>query len=233
MAIKVCPNGHHYNTDDNDSCPYCEQSNSGGSFNWSEVDISENTSAMGGGWDRRTAPVGGFGRTGSAATGDWDIPTQEIGESGRGKPWTRGTGEETEEFPGSVDPGPTQEEWRKEYQHQPVVGWLVCIEGPDKGRDFGLHGAKSTIGRRGDSAVCLTDPKISRNGYPALVVYDDRKLHRFYLVSGNASSHNLVELNGEMLLGQSILNPYDEIQIEDSVMVFVPFCGEDFNWKAN
>ena len=128
--------------------------------------------------------------------------------------------------------GATEPFWNKdEYSSQPVVGWLVCIEGQDKGKDFCLHGAKCTIGRHRTSSVVLSDPHISREGYPALVVYDERKTHRFYLASGDAASHNNVELNGNMLLGQSVLNPYDEIRIEDTALVFVPFCGDDFYWE--
>src|SRR5881394_738435 len=26
---------------------------------------------------------------------------------------------------------------------EPVVGWLVCVEGPDRGRDFRLHAEKN------------------------------------------------------------------------------------------
>ena len=40
-------------------------------------------------------------------------------------------------------------------------------------------------------------------------------------------------LSGELLLGQKVINPYDEIRIEDSVLVFVPFCGDDFYWQNN
>ena len=129
-------------------------------------------------------------------------------------------------------PGVTEPYWNKaEYSSQPVVGWLVCIEGKDKGKDFCLHGAKSSIGRHQSSSVVLSDTRISREGFPALIVYDDRKTHRFYLASGDAASHNNVELNGNMLLGQSELNPYDEIRIENTVLVFIPFCGDDFYWK--
>ncbi len=206
MSIKVCPNGHHYNTDDNSECPICAQSKSKSSFDWTAADLSDDTSAMGG-WNRKTENDEGFWHSYYSFIPDTDLGAND------------------------ADPGPATEEYRNEYQQQPVVGWLVCIDGPDKGKDFCLHGAKSAIGRRMESAVRLTDLKISREGYPALIVYDDRKTHRFYLASGDASSHNNVELDGNMLLGQILLNPYAEIRIEDTVLVFIPFCGEDFHWK--
>jgi len=47
----------------------------------------------------------------------------------------------------------------------PVVGWLVCIEGPDKGRDYRILKGNSSIGRgataqiriMGDSSVSKED----------------------------------------------------------------------------
>lgn len=231
MIDKVCPNGHHYNPDDNDRCPYCEKVNS---YNdeWSEeIDIPEKTSLLGG-WNNPTEQVNdrdfrtqaiGFQNNGNRKTSETDDRTRPV--NGNGFVWTP---------PNDLDSDHTSTSWsREEYQQQPVVGWLVCIEGPDTGKDFPLHGAKSTIGRSQQSSVCLTDPKISRTGYPALIVYDDRKTHHFYLVSGDASSQNNVELDGNMLLGQSIIEPYSEIRIEDTALVFVPFCGDDFFWKMN
>lgn len=219
MAIKVCPNGHHYNTDDNPTCPYCDRANNGSDFEWSEMDISSTAVS-------KTAPIG------SNLNSNWNGKTEPItphGESYFGETVPIINERKTKDVQDSY---PTQPSWNNtEYQHQPVVGWLVCIEGPDKGKDFCLHGAKSTIGRRKDSSVVLNDPRISRNGFPALVVYDDRKTHKFYLASGDAASENNVELDGNMLLGQSIIKPYDEIRIENTVLVFVPFCGDEFFWK--
>ena len=52
MAIKVCPNGHRYDTDTNRTCPYCNSAQSDSNFNWSEMDATEPS---------RTEPIGGFG----------------------------------------------------------------------------------------------------------------------------------------------------------------------------
>ncbi len=192
MPIKICPNGHHYNTDDNPTCPYCAK-------------VKSREFRMG--WK---------------ASDDEDLKTE---------PLYTGGDEPMKTVPLTPQDDKTQIAYREEDKPQPVVGWLVCTEGPDKGIDFCLQGVKSTIGRRKDSAVCLSDPRISRDGFPALIVYDDRKSHKFFIAAGDVSSHNSVELEGNILLGQSILNAYDRIRIEDTVLVFVPFCGEDFFWE--
>ncbi len=233
MANIQCPNGHHYNPEDNPTCPYCEQERT---YEWPSADSSGSTEPVsgfrgfGGGTVVMNPTEGYFGR--KAASGG----TVVINSPGGNPGGTSGGGTEPIDSwrnrpPAGSDESRTTPAWdKKEYQHQPVVGWLVCIEGPDKGKDFSLHGAKSSIGRRNDSSICLTDPKISRDGFPALIVYDDRKTHKFYLASGDASARNNVELGGNMLLGQSVINPYDEIRIEDTVLVFVPFCSDDFYW---
>ncbi len=192
MPIKICPNGHHYNTDDNPTCPYCAKVKS--------RDI----------------------RIGWKAADEETLKTEPLYVGGE---------EPMKTVPLMPQDDKTQIAYQEEDSPQPVVGWLVCTEGPDKGRDFSLQGIKFTIGRRKDSSVCLSDPRISRDGFPALIVYDDRKSHKFYIASGDASSKNSVELQGNVLLGQSVLNAYDEIRIEDTVLIFVPFCGEDFYWE--
>src|SRR5690242_13732720 len=34
-----------------------------------------------------------------------------------------------------------------ELRGDPVVGWLVCVEGPDRGKDYRLHSEKNFVGR--------------------------------------------------------------------------------------
>ena len=213
MAIKTCPNGHKYNSDDNDTCPYCERTANGGSFEWSEFDDNSSMSL-------KTEPL--INRSVNAF--EETLRTEPLPSQGFNYTDSRTMPITTPEANSNTE--------KNEYRRQPVVGWLVCIEGPDKGKDFGLHGAKSTIGRSPESSIVLSDPKISRKGFPALIVYDDRKSHRFYITSGDASSTNNVELEGNMLLGQSVIDPYNEIRIEDTVLVFVPFCGTDFYWES-
>lgn len=252
MAIKICPNGHRYNTEMNESCPICERERQGGGdFGWGEVDLSMETRAQygGGGWSEFQATEVSTGS--DIGWSDVSVPTERsdrLPDSGFGSDPTQIIG--ADPTAGRKDPwdenlDPTKRVGRKgpetltpateqiEYQKQPVVGWLVCIEGPDKGRDFPLHGAKSTIGRKPGSSVLLSDMLISRDGFPALIVYDTKKTHKFYLASGDAASQNNVELGGELLLGQSVINPYDEIRIENTTLVFVPFCGDDFYWEEN
>jgi hypothetical protein len=57
----------------------------------------------------------------------------------------------------------------------PVVGWLVRVGGPDKGRDFRIHGEKNFIGSSPSMDIALTsDDSVSRDKH-ASVAYDPRQ----------------------------------------------------------
>jgi hypothetical protein len=45
------------------------------------------------------------------------------------------------------DPEETVGIFKKRLGIDPVVGWLVCIAGPDQGRDYRIHGERNFIGR--------------------------------------------------------------------------------------
>ena len=56
----------------------------------------------------------------------------------------------------------------------PVVGWLVCTDGVNKGTDYRLHQGRNFVGRSPEMDVCiLGDNTVSRSSH-AIVVYDPR-----------------------------------------------------------
>ncbi len=109
----------------------------------------------------------------------------------------------------------------------PVTGWLVCIEGPDKGRDFRLRSEKNALGRSASSDVCLSgDDTVSREKH-AFVVYNPRK-RSFSVRAGE--SRGLVYLNDEEVEFSQPLQAYDIVEVGQSRLLFVPLCGEAFSW---
>ncbi len=111
----------------------------------------------------------------------------------------------------------------------PVVGWLVCIEGPMKGRDFRLHGERNFIGRDASMDVCVEgDQTISREHH-ASVSYSTRN-HTFILAPG--TGRNLVYLNDADVLAPVNLNAYDVIELGQTKLLLVPLCGENFRWEG-
>jgi hypothetical protein len=109
----------------------------------------------------------------------------------------------------------------------PVVAWLVCVSGPGRGKDYSICRERSFIGRAREMDVCIrSDPRVSRNRH-ALISYDP-KSNTFKLGPGDANG--LVYLNGEEVEAPSVVEPYDRIQLGQTELLFVPFCGKRFRW---
>lgn len=110
----------------------------------------------------------------------------------------------------------------------PVVGWLVCVAGADKGRDWRLVGGLNAVGRGDAMPVRLSDPAVSRERH-ALISFDPRSA-RFLLAPGEGRA--LVYCNGQEVLVPVPLHAHDRIELGASTLVFVPLVGPDFGWDA-
>jgi len=111
-----------------------------------------------------------------------------------------------------------------------ISGWMVCISGPQKGKDFRLRsGGYNKIGRNPSFAVALTDTKISRE-FSMWVCFDP--LTKSYLTGAKAGG-NLVYLNGKLLPPESTyeLKRNDKIRVGESELMFIPLCDENFQWE--
>lgn len=108
-----------------------------------------------------------------------------------------------------------------------IVGWLVCVEGPERGRDYRLHQGFNRIGRDyGLDVVVVEDTSVSRQAACA-VVYDDRS-NRFFAVQQTAGE---AYLNGQVLSGAVDLKTGDLIRTGNSEFEFVAFCREGRVWE--
>ena len=124
------------------------------------------------------------------------------------------------------DSGKTLGFWGKAFD--PVVGWLVCIRGPEKGKDFRIKSERNFIGRSPEMDICIAhDKRISRRNH-ALISYNPRA-NSFKLVPGEGRA--LVYLNDAEVEEPASLNAYDIIEMADSAFIFVPLCGERFQWE--
>ena len=108
-----------------------------------------------------------------------------------------------------------------------VTGWIVCIDGPERGRDHRLFHGFNRIGRGAGMQIRIeADPSVSRSNQCA-VVYDSRG-NTFYLVPEKG---NQVLLNGNPLRMPAELKAGDLITIGSGVYEFVPFCREGRVWE--
>lgn len=113
-------------------------------------------------------------------------------------------------------------------KNEPVVGWLVCTQGPDRGKDFRLHAEKNYIGRAPAMDVVVeSDTAISRERH-GIVVFDPKK-QSFWVLPGESAG--LVYLNGEMVNTPTPFHRDDVLEIGKSKLVLIPFCGDKYNWE--
>jgi hypothetical protein len=110
----------------------------------------------------------------------------------------------------------------------PVTGWIICIEGPSKGRDYRVLMEKNFIGRSdGMDIQILGDNSIAKHNH-AIIVYDPKK-RQTILLPGDAQG--LVYVNDEAIYAPVELHGYDVIELGKSKFLFVPLCGEHFEWQ--
>lgn len=111
---------------------------------------------------------------------------------------------------------------------EPVVGWLVCLDGPERGRDFRLKPEKNFIGRAPNMHICIAgDAQVSREKH-ATITFEPKK-QVFWLIPGDASG--LVYLNGDLVNTPTQLKDRDAIELGQSKLVLVPFVNESFRWE--
>lgn len=235
MAITECGHGHIYNSDIYPSCPYCNSSQpinfaapSAGSAGMGAAYGSDKTAPLGGGYgpsaiyaeDKATplgsgyggtAPLNGFG--GAEATAD-DKTRPPIGYPSREK-----RVDKDQHTIGGMG---------KKMGFEPVVGWLVCVEGKEKGKDYKLWGRINTIGRSEKMDVCIKgDSSISREDNARLGY--DPKHGNYHLLPAAGKNH--IYLNDQAVYTPMQLSPYDVLEFGETKLIFIPLCSSCFNWK--
>lgn len=113
-------------------------------------------------------------------------------------------------------------------QLDPVVGWLVCIHGPERGADYRIHSENNMVGRSSEMDIRIEKDNLVSRSRHTVITFDPQN-NIFYLSPGEGKS--LVYLNGKAVLTHQELKPYDEILVGGSKLLFVPFCGDHFKWS--
>ena len=208
MALKRCSSGHFFDQDRFAACPYC-----GGG------DAAAPTIPRGPASPRTEPPVAGS-----------EPPTAPLRNQEEGPPTDRpATSNAASARAGrGEDEGVTIGVAGEPRGVDPVVGWLVCIEGPDRGRDFTIRAERNFIGRSQDMDVALTeDRSVSRDRH-AILSFDPRT-NVFMLTPGEG--RGLVYHNGTSVLTPVEVKAHDTIELGESTLRFVPLCGDDFSWS--
>lgn len=120
---------------------------------------------------------------------------------------------------------------RGAFDQDPVVGWLVVVGGPGIGQFRPIFEGNNTVGRSAANriAVDFGDDAISSDEQ-AYIRYDSAE--RSFLFVPNLAKTNVVSVNDKRPTGAVALSQMDVITMGRTQLVFVPFCGADFDWSA-
>jgi FHA domain len=115
-------------------------------------------------------------------------------------------------------------------QLDPVVGWLVVVEGPGKGRSIEIGIGSNSIGRDARQKIALNfgDETIHREKH-AMLIFDPKSAHFFLQAGGD--SRNLTYIGDSLVLSPVELKGGEIIVVGQTKLAFVAFCGPDFNWS--
>lgn len=211
----TCGFGHLYDSDQYASCPYCNRGAKAIFFPASGGDAGEapvNSDA-----GKTVAP--GFGTFGAPVA--MNNPQQDAIDKTVMPDYMR------EQVQKDTD-SKTVAIFKKKYGMDPVVGWLVCIEGPDKGKDYRLYNKINMIGRSEENDVVLDKEQTVSQRNHARLAYD-AKHNNFQIIPGDGS--NVAYVNDNPLYVPHLLSAYDVIEFGDTKLMFVPFCSPQFQWN--
>lgn len=223
MATTECGRGHIYDSDIYPSCPYCSNAQPVINFDRTVRGDADRVPPRGARpaayVEDRTAPVEGV----TVGRDQVRAATSVMEDDGVTRPprdYARARRVDEEQH--------TVGTMSQRLGVEPVVGWLVCVEGPDKGRAYELWGRINTIGRSEHMDVRIKgDLSISKENHARLGY--DPKNNRFRLIP--ADSINNIYLNDDVIDMPTQLHPYDVIEFGETKLVFVPFCSQRFTWE--
>ena len=203
MEMRKCINGHYFDASIHAMCPYCDNKN--------EVGLGADARPVPAYWnqpmqdDERTLPIG-YSNQGNRnfSSGNSGVNTDD-------------------------DNDKTVAIIHRDMGVDPVVGWLVCLNNSQKGRDYRIHSDNNYIGRSERMDICIRgDETISRENH-AIISYDGRN-NIFYFSLGDGRS--IVKLNDTPVFSAVELKAYDIITIGNTNLVFIPLCTDKFEWGA-
>ena len=218
-----CPNGHYYNAANHNACPIC---GAGSEINGSASGAGSfgPTVAPGSAASAPVSGVGSFGATvapnnaSSAPSGGFSA-TQPVSNDHM-------AGSNAQPFAPTVSVM-AAEAGAESNVVEPVVGWLVCVEGPMRGNDYRIREGYNYIGREIGDIHIRGDQTISRQRH-AKIAYDSNG-HQYFF--GPDEGRNLLRVNGKTIMAPVELHNYDILTIGQTKLMFIGLCGEQFSWN--
>lgn len=223
MEIVRCSKGHFYDSEENATCPMCA------------AEAARNKNPIG----NNVLPDGIIG-TSYFDDGNTPSPTLPVDPNG-GKvqgyqPTVSADYQHVQSssngnmgaYPKTEPISPVAASSEESTTFDPVVGWLVCIEGATKGTDYRIHSQNNYIGRSARMDISIPEDSHISAENSAIIAYDNED-RTFYF--GPGSGRNIVRVNGKPALSVEKIEAYDVLTIGTTKLLFVPLCGDRFDWN--
>lgn len=110
------------------------------------------------------------------------------------------------------------------------VGWLVGLSGSGRGKIFPCKSGRNRIGRELQMDIALLEESSVDPVGHAQIIFEPKK-RQFFIQAG--SGNGLSYLNHELVFTHEELHAYDRITLGEAEFLFLPLCGERFDWDAN
>lgn len=224
MEIVRCSKGHFYDSEENATCPMCA------------AEAARNKNPLG----NNVLPDGIIG-TSYFDDGNTPSPTLPVDPNGgKVQPYQRTVSAGSQDTQSNDNGGmgafpktmpltpPTFLSEEDATTFDPVVGWLVCIEGATKGTDYRIHSQNNYIGRSAKMDISIPEDSHISAENSAIIAYDNED-RTFYF--GPCSGRNIVRVNGKPALSVEKIEAYDVLTIGTTKLLFVPLCGDRFDWN--
>lgn len=209
MNLTKCQNGHYYDADKYSSCPHCVKENAMDS----DLTISMEQSAS---VSSHTVSTPVLSSTSKVQAGTVSLMDAVNVASAPIHPARVDDNEKTVSYYGGS------------IGIEPVVGWLVCVDGEMKGKAFELKNGKNFIGRSHDMDIVLDkDPNVSRERH-AIVTYEPKGR---VFIAQPGESRELFYMNDQVVLMNVEMHNRDLLFVGKTKLMFIPLCGPDFAWE--
>ena len=109
-----------------------------------------------------------------------------------------------------------------------VVGWLVVVNGINKGKTYELFSGNNTIGRGERAAINMDSDSGVAPGLQGILTYHETK--NIFLIEPNEKM-SMIWVNGHPLRSREQLAAYTTVSVGNTEFIFVPLCGSLFSWK--
>lgn len=249
MNMQMCDNGHFYDADVHAECPACKRPVEEMPFpktgivtdfptmgRYMEQQISQEFPKTESVSDAsvefpKTEPVSGksveFPKTAPVSGTSQVFPrTEPIRSAPQDFPKTAPVGG-VEAFPKTMPIG-VRGQVSTFAGRNPVLGWLVCVQGGKAGKDFRLTQEVNYIGRATSNDVCLDfDETLSRDTAITITYVKQSRVFRLNV----EQSKNPVTVNGSPVLTELYLRDRDVISAGGTQLKLVCFCDDSFTWE--